>query len=65
MAERNPDTTYTKCEQPGCTESLPDHSWGRIKADDWFQQKDGTIWCPDHHPPWVADWRARQREKQR
>ncbi len=66
MPEPNPDTTYTKCAEPGCEAKLPNHAWGRIKASpDWFEQRDGTIWCPDHHPAWVADWRARQSEKRR
>jgi hypothetical protein len=62
MPERNPETTYKKCNNEGCENKLPNHAWGRIKATDWFQQKDGTIWCPDHHPAWVAAWRARQKE---
>lgn len=49
------------CAHPGCSASHKDHLWGQIKADDWFHQKDGTAWCPDHHPEWVASWRARQR----
>lgn len=52
-----------ECSEPGCTRTLPDHRWGRIKdGADWFQQRDGTVWCPDHHPAWVEGWRARQRE---
>lgn len=54
------ETTYTECSQEGCAERLADHAWGRIKADGWFQQKDGIIWCPEHHPAWVLAWRARQ-----
>jgi len=53
-------TTYTTCSGEGCAERLADHAWGRIKADGWFQQKDGTIWCPEHIPDWVAEWRARR-----
>lgn len=50
------------CSEPGCTRSIPDHRWGRTKNDDWFQQRDGRVWCPDHHPAWVEGWRTRMRE---
>lgn len=55
----------TECAAPGCTASFPDHRWGSIKAHaaGWFTQKDGTAWCPEHTPDWVADWRARQTKE--
>lgn len=65
MPEPNPQTTYTQCAQPECPESLPDHGWGRIKADNWFQQRNGDIWCPNHRPEWYAAWRARQKKDAR
>jgi hypothetical protein len=49
------------CAHPGCTATIPNHAWGRIKSD-WFQQKDGLIWCTQHIPEWVAEWRARKKE---
>lgn len=51
------DVGRTECQQEGCTESLPNHAWGRIKADGWFQMKNGQIWCPKHRPEWYASWR--------
>lgn len=50
-----------RCSAPGCPAEIPAHKWGSIKdGADWFQQRDGTAWCPDHHPEWVAGWRARR-----
>lgn len=54
------ETGTTKCAEPDCTRTIKNHAWGRIKADNWFQQKDGKVWCPDHRPEWYAAWRARQ-----
>lgn len=52
-----------KCAQPGCAASAKDDRWAKIKAHDagWFEQKDGTAWCPEHVPDWVARWRAYQQ----
>lgn len=53
------------CSEPDCERGIRDHRWARIKAADegWFFQKDGSTWCPDHNPPWVAGWRARKLER--
>lgn len=32
----------------------------RAHDEGWFEQKDGTNWCPDHTPAWVQAWRARK-----
>jgi hypothetical protein len=50
------------CAHPTCEASYDAHKWGAIHAHtaDWFEQKDGRVWCPDHHPDWVAGWRDRQ-----
>jgi hypothetical protein len=51
-----------KCEL--CGKELPkEHAWAKIRAhsDGWFFSKDGTAWCPDHNPEWVAEWRAKQK----
>lgn len=48
------------CSHAGCTATIPGHAWGRIKSD-WFFQKDGRQFCPEHTPDWVAMWRARKR----
>lgn len=52
--------TDLECAHDGCAASIPNHQWGKIKADGWFGQKDGTVWCPAHVPAWVAEWRARR-----
>jgi hypothetical protein len=56
-------TDEVHCSAEGCPASHGNHRWGRIKADAWFHQKDGKAWCPDHIPPWVAEWRAKQAEE--
>lgn len=45
----------------GCGRSFKRHRWGNIQAhnEGWFEQKDGTAYCPDHVPDWVAGWRRR------
>jgi hypothetical protein len=51
--------TVLECAAHGCKATIPNHQWGKIRdGADWFQQKDGTVWCPDHTPTWVAAWRA-------
>lgn len=34
--------------------------WDAIRAAEsgWFEQKDGTLYCPEHVPDWVEPWRA-------
>lgn len=51
-----------ECADPDCKATFRDHRWGAIHAHaaGWLQQKDGTVWCPNHLPGWVADWRARR-----
>ena len=53
------------CAVNPCPRSYESHKWGQIRAHDegWFTQKDGTAWCPDHTPDWVAAWRARKAEE--
>lgn len=33
--------------------------WDQIRAHDvgWFFFKSGDIYCPDHVPEWVQEWR--------
>lgn len=50
-----------KCSEEGCDKTIKNHLWGHIKADGWFFSKDGSLFCPDHVPAWVADWRKRKR----
>lgn len=48
------------CADKHCNKTIKNHRWGKIKADQWFHQKDGTSWCPDHIPEWVTEWRAKR-----
>ena len=51
------------CTEESCAHSVKNHAWGQIKASDWFFQRDGTAYCPDHIPSWVAEWKARKAKK--
>lgn len=51
---------YVTCAEEGCDEKIKNHAWGKIKASEWFQQQDGTVWCPKHIPEWVEEWRKRK-----
>lgn len=54
----------TECAKEGCKNAYTPHRWGSTKAHGkgWFQQKDGTVWCPEHTPEWVEEWRARKKK---
>jgi hypothetical protein len=55
------------CAEPECeTTRRSNSAWDDIRAHDagWFAQKDGTQWCPEHTPAWVAAWRARRKQAQ-
>lgn len=60
LGDNKRETTYKNCSYEGCENKLPNHAWGRIKAEGWFQQRDGNIWCPDHIPEWVEEWRKKR-----
>jgi len=49
-----------KCAEPECEHTIKSHAWSVIKNDGWFHQWSGNSWCPDHHPEWVAEWRAKK-----
>jgi len=51
------------CSQEGCERWIKNNAWAKIKAEEWLFQKDGTAWCPDHLPGWVAEWRARKKAR--
>ena len=51
------------CAFDGCEKSIKWHYWSKVKATGWFLQKNGAIWCPDHVPEWVEEWRETQRLK--
>lgn len=50
-----------KCEN--CDDNVPNHYWGKVKADGWFFQRDGRAYCPKHVPEWVANWRKEKEKK--
>lgn len=49
------------CAHPGCAARIKNHYWGKVKSN-WFQQKDGKSFCPEHTPAWVAAWRAKKAQ---
>lgn len=51
------DVGTSECDEKGCTKTVKNHAWGRIKADGWFFTREGGVWCPDHRPEWYAAWR--------
>lgn len=55
-------TTLKKCNESSCDRKTKTDKFNKIRAAEqgWFFQKDGSIWCPDHVPGWVASWRAKQ-----
>jgi len=56
-----PATDDLECAEDDCARTIRNHRWGRTKAEGWFEERDGTVWCPDHRPAWYAAWRARQQ----
>lgn len=48
------------CAEETCTESIPNHRWGKTKAVGWFFAQSGRAWCPAHTPEWVEDWRRKR-----
>lgn len=54
--------TEEHCSHEVCAATIPGHAWGHIKSG-WFFQRDGTQYCPEHTPEWVAEWRARKNHK--
>jgi hypothetical protein len=53
----------TTCSSPSCAASHKTSRWDAIRADreGWFHQNNGSAWCLDHNPPWLAEWRAKKR----
>lgn len=57
------------CAEQNCAASIePGKSgyvskWATMAAQTagWFFQRDGTAYCAEHVPAWVADWRASHR----
>lgn len=46
-----------------CGKECKNDRWSRIRAHEagWFEQKNGTVYCPEHVPSWVITWRERRR----
>src|SRR5947209_6361233 len=61
MPERNHDCTK-QCAHDGCTAEHQFDGYNAVRAHSfgWFSQRDGRVWCPDHNPPWVTEWRAKR-----
>jgi hypothetical protein len=52
-----------ECHADGCDTSFEDNGrWTpeRRPGSDWFIQRNGWTWCPDHTPDWVAEWRKKK-----
>ena len=56
------DVETVPCASEGCLRGIKNHYWAKVQgqSDGWFLQKDGTAWCPEHNPDWVAEWRAKK-----
>lgn len=48
------------CSEDGCEAQIKNNRWARTKASNWFFTRDNKAYCPDHHPDWVAGWRAKK-----
>jgi hypothetical protein len=66
-----PPVTACSWADRGCEATFRDSGkWARMRAadDGWFftrpDHPDGPqVFCPEHNPPWVAAWRARQKNR--
>lgn len=55
-------TADIQCSYAGCSATLKNGAWSKIKAN-WFFQKNGDNWCPLHQPEWVSMWRKQKESK--
>lgn len=62
-SQKQEESGRASCSAPNCENTYATHRWGKTRAhtDGWFLQKDGSSWCPDHLPDWLAEWRQRAR----
>lgn len=62
MGYTQPDD-IARCSVEGCTNTIKDHAWGHIKAAGWWFPMDRSlpVFCPEHLPEWVEEWRAKKR----
>lgn len=61
MRRYEPGLRY--CGREGCGKSFRPGFWEdhRAQTDGWFMQRNGIVWCPDHNPDWVAEWRKKRK----
>jgi hypothetical protein len=54
------------CAAKDCTNSFIDDRWGATRAhsEGWFQQRNGTAWCPNDIPDWVDEWRRKKKSEE-
>ena len=63
----SPHGTQIMCEDKKCPNTIPNHKWGKIKAqtEGWFFSKRALeadkAYCPDHLPAWLQDWRTKNK----
>jgi hypothetical protein len=51
------------CVEPDCGATVPDHYWGKVRAEGWLFLKDGRAYCPAHLPDWINPWRRRNETR--
>lgn len=47
-----------RCSEDGCPASVANNRWAKIHSVGWFFMRDGSAYCPEHLPEWLAEWRA-------
>lgn len=60
------DHPQKECAADGCTANFRDTGrWApeRQSKSGWFHQRNGSSFCPQHTPDWVAAWRERKASK--
>lgn len=48
-----------RCSVEGCTNSVPQGHWAKGR-ENWFFQRNGDNFCPEHIPAWVEGWRKKK-----
>lgn len=55
---------HVVCEH--CGETFIENAETRVlRVLERHRSKDGSSWCPEHVPDWVAEWREHQRSKKK
>lgn len=65
MSKARVFSSLVKCAGDDCPNETETDHWTSKKRqrEGWFFQRNGDVWCPDHTPEWVEEWRARRAEK--